>query len=251
MALLFEERAENTLREIQTERMVYQINSSSDARKASNKMKKGIDEIIKAMENARNTTYEKKVTTDEMKISLSEKKDKLKKLQHELERARKHVELSAKKTLGFEMEINKITNAMEKIEEATHDLDKKYTEQSKSELMNFFVKITTDAEKAQSDLNAAKRTESAISKKLLEIETDVNRLELDVRDKTDEVERIASNVSTTIDHIIRSYDEITTVSKDLLKSATSASTEFREEEQNYNTDGNQPHQEVNETRIAI
>ena len=62
--------SENMLREIQSERMIYQIHSSSDARKAADKMKKSIEEITKAIESARNIAYEKKIATDEMKINL-------------------------------------------------------------------------------------------------------------------------------------------------------------------------------------
>jgi len=78
--------SENIFREIQTEHMIYQINSSSDTKKTADKMKKNIHEITKIMEGARRTTYEKKIATDELKINLSEKKDKLKKLQQEYER---------------------------------------------------------------------------------------------------------------------------------------------------------------------
>ena len=53
--------AENIVRDIQTERMIYQINSASSARKATQKMKKSVDETSKAMESARNTAYEKKL----------------------------------------------------------------------------------------------------------------------------------------------------------------------------------------------
>ena len=84
--------SENVLKEIQTERMIYQINSSSDARETSNKMKKGLDEITNAMRSARDIAHKKKVESDELKINLYEKKDKMKKTQQALIRATKRVE---------------------------------------------------------------------------------------------------------------------------------------------------------------
>ena len=70
--------SENMLRDIQDERMIHQINSSSDVRKTSGKLKKNIEEITKAIENARSTAYEKKLEADELKINLTEKREKIK-----------------------------------------------------------------------------------------------------------------------------------------------------------------------------
>lgn len=237
------------LKEIQTERMVYQINSSSNARKVSDKMKKGVETITKAMENAESMIYDRKKLLEEMRINLFEKKDKMKKLQQELEHTRKRIESSAKKTFDLETEANNITSAMEKIKEASQEIDQKYLEQSQNELMNLFVKVTSDAEKAKSDLNATKRTESIISKKLQEIEIDYDKLERETLNETREVDTITSNVSITINHIVRTYDEIISASKDLLKSATSTNT--KSEEQNQVIEQNQPYNEVNDIKLAI
>jgi chromosome segregation ATPase len=234
--------SDNILREIQTERMIYQINSSSDSKKAADKMKKGIEEITKAMENARNTAYEKKIATDDLKIGLSEKKDKMKKLQQELERTGKRIESVAKKTLDLEIETSKIKNAIERIEEVAQDLGPKYLEQSQNELMDSLVKATLEAEKAQSDLNAAKKMQVITSKKARDIEIDFSKSEAYTLDKISETERIIANVSSTIEHIIRIHDEITLASKDLLKSAISTTIEFEQ---------NQPYQEVNDTKVTI
>lgn len=245
MVSLFEGDANDSsaiLKEIQTERIVNQINLSSNAQKVSDKMKRGVEEITKAMENAQNVAQDRKKVLDEIKISLFEKKDKMKKLQHELERTRKHVEVSAKKTFDLETEANKITAAMEKIKEASQEIDRKYLEQSQNELMNLFVKVASDAEKAQSDLNATKRIESLMSKKVQEIEMDYNKLEGETFNETREVEVFMSNVSDTIQHIIRSYDEIIYASKDLLKSAISMNTKFVD--QNHAREQNQQYDEV-------
>ena len=48
-------------------------------------MKKDTDEIVKAMETARRTAYERKISTDEMKISLADKKEKIRTTQKEHE----------------------------------------------------------------------------------------------------------------------------------------------------------------------
>ncbi len=239
--------AEDVLREIQTERMIYQINSTSDARKTSDKMKKDIEKIIKAMENARSIVYEKKNATDEMKVNLSGKKDKIKKLQQELDHTEKRVESIAKRTSDLKIETNKIKAAIEKIEEATLELNSKYLEQSQNELINSLVKVTSEAEKAQSDLNTAKRMETISSKKLQDMEIDFNKSQSYTFDKIQEIERIVANVSITIEHIIKSYDEITVISKDLLKSATVTQLEV-EKTLNQEFEQNVPHQEF---KVAI
>ena len=251
MTSLFEDDIYNSadiLKEIQTERMVYQINSSSNARKVSDKMKRGIEEITKAMENARSVANDRKKVLEEMKINLFEKKDKIVKLQQELEHTRRRIESSAKKTLNLETKANKITSAIEKVKEASEEIEQKYLEHSQNELMNLFVKVTADVEKAQSDLNATKRMESIISKKLQESEIDYSKLESEMLNETSEVEVIISNVSNTIQHIVRSYNEITDASKDLLKTAISSNAKSEEQ---HSTEKNQSDNEVNYIKVAI
>ena len=152
--------AENIVRDIQTERMIYQINSASSAKKASQRLKKSIEDTYEAMENARNTAHGKKIRIDELKIDLTEKKEKMGKIQQDLERARKKVETSAKKTLDCEIEKNKINAAIKIIKEASESADSRYLEQSQNELADSLVKALLETEKAQSELNAAKRKES-------------------------------------------------------------------------------------------
>lgn len=232
MTSLFEGDIYNSadiLKEIQTERIVYQINSSSNTRKVSDKMKRGAEAMIKAIENAQNIAIDKKKLLEETKVNLFERRDKMKKLEQELEHTRKRIESSTKKVLNLETEVNKITLAMEKIKEASQEIGQKYLEQSQNELMNQFVKVTSDAEKAQSDLNATKKMESTLYKKLQEIEIDYDKLEIETRNETREVEGIMSNVSITIQHIMRTYDEIVDASKDLLKSAISPNVKSEEQ----------------------
>jgi chromosome segregation ATPase len=242
--------SESLFREIQTEHMIYQISSTSDIKKVADKMMKGIEEITKDMENARNTAYAKKIAVDELKIKLYAKKDKMKKLQQESTRTRKHVELIAKKKMDLETEVNKIKNVIERIRDNTKDLDSKYLEQSQSELMDSLIKMTLETERAHSDLSAAKKIETITSKKLNDVEMDFNKLEAHTSDKISETERLVTNVSTTIEHIVKSYDEITTVSRDLLKSAISTKIEF-EKEDNYMFGQTPQHQEFNDSKVAI
>ena len=248
MTSLFEGDIDNSadiLKEIQTDRIVYQINSLSNARKVSDKMKRGAEAITKAIENAQNIAIDKKELLEEAKVNLFERKDKMKKLEQELEHIQKRIESSTKKAMNLETEVNKITLAMEKIKEASQEIDQKYLEQSQNELMNLFVKVTSDAEKAQSDLNATKKTESIVSQKLQQIKIDYDKLEIETINKTREVEVIMSNLSTTVQHIMRTYDEIVDASKDLLKSAIS--TNVVSEEQHV-SEQNQAH---NAIKIAV
>jgi len=242
--------SENIFRDIQTEHMVYQINSSAEAKKAANKMKEGTDEIIKTMQAARKIAHDKKIETDELKINLSEKREKMKKLQQELERLKKRELTVAKKTSNLVIEVNKIKDVIERIREATQDLDPKYLEQSQKELSDSLIRITLETEKAQSELNAIRNMEEITSKKLLAAENDFTKSEADTFTKIKETERIISNVSATIKHIIRSYDEITNVSKDLLKSATSPDTEFSSKN-NYEFEQNQPEQKFEDVKVAV
>jgi hypothetical protein len=242
--------SEDIFKDIQTEHMIYQINSSAEAKKIANKMKEGTDEIIKTMQAARKIAHDKKIETDELKINLSEKREKMKKLQQELERIKKRELTIAKKTSNLVIEVNKIKDVMERIKEATQDLDPKYLEQSQKELSDSLIRITLETEKAQSELNAIRNMEEITSKKLLTVENDFTKSESDTFSKVRETERIISNVSTTIKHIIRSYDEITNVSKDLLKSATSPDTEFSSKN-NYEFEQNQPEQKFEDVKVVI
>jgi len=242
--------SEDMFRDIQIEHMIYQINSSADAKKAADKMKKGAEDITKAMQTARRIAHDKKIQADELKINLSEKREKMKKVQQELEHTKKREVAIAKKTSNLVTEVNKIKNVIERIKEATQDLDPKYLEQSQKELADSLIKMTLEAEKAQSDLNAIRKMEEITSKKILVVEDDFRKSEAVTFNKIRETERIISNVSTTIEHIIRSYDEITNVSKDLLKSATNTETEFNNQN-SYEVEQNQPQQRVNDVRVAI
>ena len=168
-------------------------------------------------------------------------------LRQEYERAKKHAELIFKKTSNFMAETNKITNTIERIKEAAQGLDPKYLEQSQNDLANSLVKITLETEKAQSDLNAARKIEVATSKKVQDIEIEFNKLESDTFDKVNETERTIANVSITIEHIIKSYDEMAIVSKELLRSAISTPDKNRigeDEEEMHKVEQNQPYQEI-------
>ena len=224
--------AENIVRDIQTERMIYQINSASNARKATEKMKKSVSDISKEMENVRSLAYEKKLKIDELKITLAEKKEKMRKIQQEVERAKKKVEIIAKKTIECETEKSKIKTAIGIIKEAAERVNSKYLEQSQNGLADSLVKASLDTEKAQSELNAAQKTEEIVSKKLIDIQIEINKSEAYTIDKISESERIIANVATTIDHIIKSYEEISFVSKDLLNSAITTKIDFEESSTN-------------------
>ena len=241
-------RSEKLFREIQTEHKIHQINSSSDAKKIADKMKKDTNEIAKAMEAARRIAYERKIATDELKISLSEKKDKMKILQQDLKKIKKMVQKATKKNSDLHIETIKIESAIEKIKEASQDLDPKYIEKTQQDLMDTLVKVTLESEKAQSELNAAEKMEMITNRKLQEFENECNRLESRTRDRIQETEITISNVTSTIAHIMKTYDQVTTVSKDLLKMATSIKTEFTEQE-DYETYQETSQQQMEEASI--
>ena len=183
------------------------------------KMKKGIDETIKAMENAHNTAYEMKMATDEIKIKLSMKKNEMENLQTKLEDTKKQAEVDNQKVLELKIEINKINIAIEKIKEIEQGLDQKYLEQSQNDLVDSLVKIISNAEKAQSDLNVTKKIEEITVKKLEDVKREFNKLKVHTLNKISETEKSIADVSTITQQVIRSYDEVANISKELFKSA--------------------------------
>ena len=232
MALQHREQVEileDTFKEYEMKYVTYQGNSS-EVITSVEKMKKCVDQTVKAMENAHNTTYEMKIMTDEMKIKSSRKKDEMERLKEKLEDVRKQVELDNQRVSELNIEINKISIAIEKIKEIGQNLDQKYLEQSQNDLVDSLVKMTSKSEKAQSNLNVAKKIEEITFKKLETVEKNFNRLKTHTSNKISETEKMISNVSTATQRIIKSYDEITTVSKELFRSATSAPTGLKEGE---------------------
>lgn len=230
MALQHREQVENledTIKESEISYVAHQSNSS-EVTTSVEKMKKGIDETIKAMENAHNTTYEMKITTDEMRIKLSRKKGEMEKLQVKLDEVKKQAEIDNQKVSELKIEINKIKIAIEKIKEIGQELDQRYLEQSQNDLIDSLVKIISNAEKAQSNLNVTKKIEEITFKKLENVEKDFNKLKIHTLNKISETEKIISDVSTATQHVIRSYDEIANISKELFKSATTTSMELKE-----------------------
>ena len=221
------ETLENTVSKNEITHVVHQ-NNSSEMITSIEKMKRGIDETVKAMENAHNITYEMEITTNEMKIKLSRKKDEMEKLEEKLEETKKQVELDNRKVSELKIEANKISIAIEKIKEIGQNLDQKYLEQSQNDLVGNHVKITSEAEKAQSNLNVTKKIEEITLKKLEDVKNDFNRLKIYTLNKINETEKITSNVSIATQDIIKSYDEITVVSKELFRSATNTRMELKE-----------------------
>ena len=219
---------ESTIKEIQTDRIIYEISSSTDTKKTIDKMRKNVEAISKSMEYARRKAYEKRLESDESKILLAEKRAEIKKIRQELERAKSHVLSAAKKALGLEDETNKVKLAIDKIRESTEEIDPKYIEKAQTELTNMFVKLKYETEKAQSDLNASKELESLTENKLQDAESEFNKLEASTLDRISESDRIMFNVTNTITHIAKSYDEMTSASKDLLKSAIQIRAEVEE-----------------------
>ena len=230
MALQYREQVEDlneTFKENETNYVSHHSNSL-EVTTAVEKMKKGIGEMVKAMENAHNKTDEMKNATDGMKIKLSRKKDEMERLQVKLEDTKKQAESDNQKVSELKIEINKINIAIEKIKEIGKDLDQRYLEQSQNDLIDSLVNVTSNAEKAQSNLNVTKKIEEITFKKLEDVEKDFNRLKIRTLNKISETEKIISDVSTATQQIIKSYDEITNISKELFKSATSTSTELKE-----------------------
>jgi hypothetical protein len=203
-------------------------NNSSEIITPIEKLKKGIEETAKAMEKAHNITYEMKISTDEMKIKLSRKEDEMERLEERLEETKKQAELDNRKVSELKIEVNKISIAIEKIREIGQSLDQKYLEQSQNDLVNNLVKITSKAEKAQSNLNMTKKIEEITFKKLETVKNDFSRLKIYTLNKTSETEKTIANVSIATQQIIKSYNEITAVSKELFKSATSTHAELKE-----------------------
>ena len=95
--------------------------------------------------------------------------------------------------------------------------------------------------------------EAAISKKVQDSEIDFNNLESHTFYQINETTNMIDNVSITIERIMKSYNEMSVVSKELLKSATStpAKIELGEEEKANIVEENQPYQGITETKIAI
>ncbi len=238
------EKLEETFDENRISHVVHQSNSSEIVTSIE-KLKKGIDETAKAMENAHNITYEMKISTDETKIKLSRKEDEMERLEGRLEEAKKQEELDNRKVSELKIEVNKISIAIEKIREIGQGLDQKYLEQSQSDLVNSLVKITSESEKAQSNLNVTKKIEEITFKKLETVKSDFNRLKIHTLNKISETEKAIANVSIATQQIIKSYDEITTVSKELFKSATSTRMELKEGG-NYGLEEIQPHQNISD-----
>ncbi len=234
--------SEDMYNDIQAEHMIYQINSSSDARKVTNKMKKSIEEIEDAIKNAKEMAYAKKIATAKLKLGLSKKRDRIEGLQEEHTQIKKQIETLANKVASLESETNQIQMAIETIRNAGQNINKKYLEQSQNDLKESLVKITVQLEKTQSEFNATKKLESITSKKLYDAESDFNKSESNTIDEINDTERMILNVSTTIDHIVKSYNEIGIVSKDLLKSAISIKREFQETD-SQNTSQNQLQEE--------
>jgi len=249
MALSYGEQVENLEDAIKQNQIEYVVDpiSSSNVKTSVEKMKKGIDEIARVMENAHNTTYENKILTEEMKIRLSRKKDEMEKLEDKLENTKKHVESDTIKVSELKIEINKIRIAIEKIKEIEQNLGQGYLEQSQNDLVNALVKITSETEKAQSDLNVVKKMEEITFKKLGDIENDFNTLKLHTMNKASETEKMMTNVSIATEQIIKSYDEIRAVSKELLKSATNTVDEGK----NHELEQNQLQQSFTDTKISI
>lgn len=221
------ESLEDPVEENETGHVAHRGNSS-EVTAYVEKMKRGIDETIKAMENAHNATYEMKITTDEIKIKLSRKKSEMEKLQGKLEDTKKQAELDNQKVLELRIEINKINIAIEKIKEIEQGLDQKYLEQSQDDLVNSLFRIMSNAEKAQSNLNATKKIEEITLKKLENVESDFNKLKIHTLNKINETEKSIRDVATITQQVIRSYDEVANISKEMFNSATNTPRGLRD-----------------------
>ena len=94
-------------------------------------------------------------------------------------------------------------------------------------LVNSLFRIMSNAEKAESNLNATKKIEEITLKKLEGVENDFNTLKLHTLNKINETEKSIRDVSTITQQVIRSYDEVANISKEMFNSATNAPGELR------------------------
>lgn len=214
--------------------------SSKDLRKISGDMKNELDIVIRAMEEAIKFSLDEKTKANALKSLVLEKEDEVRRSSEEIISIEKRIIKHEGIIAETERDLNNIKTAIDGIKEITSALDPLDAEKASGSLKGALMKKHTDAEKIRAELNSSGKLKDIVTRRLVEIEKSLEDTKRHYAERMADADTLVDNVEKSISQIVKTYNDIITVAKELLMENlgsrySSIHQEFRSERNNQTT----------------
>ena len=190
--------------------------SSKELRKISDDMKNDLEIMIKSMGDAIKSSMEEKTKAFALKELVIEKENEVQKALDEITSIDERIIKNEVMITEMEKELNALKNAIEGIKEITSDLDPLDAERAVGSLKGTLIKKQSDLEKLRGGLNSSKKLRDLATKRLIETRNSLIETEKHYSGQISSAEVLAENVEESISHIVKTYNDVVSIAKELL-----------------------------------
>ena len=190
--------------------------SSKELRKISDDMKNDLEMVIRSMGDAIKLSMEEKTKASALNELVFEKENEVQKALEEIASTDTKIIKNEMMITETENELNRLTNAIEGIKQITFELDPLDAERAVSSLKGTMIKKQSDVEKLRGQLSSSKKLKELATKRLAETENSLAETKKHYSEKISTAEVLAENVEEAILHIVKTYNDVMNVAKDLL-----------------------------------
>lgn len=223
-------------KKFETDKLLSDMEGISEEKKLEVYFKDNLNSMLESISSTRKIVLAQKMKVEELKTLLKEKTAETKKAVWNAEKSTSRKNELLQKAEQTRKDLETTIIAIDNIENATKTLSQDEASIAKESLKPVLVKKTAISEKAEVELKAAEQIEIEANKKAKKLERELTQLEDEYNKKLEEANNSASNMATTINHVVTSFRELTDIAKNLLES--SVSTKISEDTQYSNADDN-------------
>jgi len=201
------------------------LNSSSEGRKMTDAMKKDIDAVSNSIFVSRRKLIKKKTSSEQLKINVREKKDVVKRASSYLAHVKSKATADEIKFITAEKELLEIKKAIDDITKVTAKLNSTDADIATYGLKASLIGKEANTQKAKIQLRASEKLTTEASKRYQESTRELTKLERSLTRESSDAVNIAANLKEALDTITSTYNDIKSLSLNLLDESFPASKE--------------------------
>ena len=201
------------------------LNSSSEVRNMTDGMKKDIDAVSNSIFASRKKLIKKKTSSEQLKISVKEKKDVVKRASSYLAHVKSKATADEIKFITAEKEMLEIKKAIDDITKVTVKLNSTDADIATYGLKASLIGKEANAQKAKIQLRASEKLAIEASKRYQESSRALTKLERSLTMESSDAVNIAANLKEALDTITSTYNDIKSLSLNLLDESFPTSKE--------------------------
>ncbi len=201
------------------------LNSSSEVRKMTDAMKKDIDAVSNSIFVSRRKLIKKKTSSEQLKINLKASKDVVKRASSYLSHVKSKATADEIKFITAEKELLEIKKAIDDITKVTAKLNSTDADIATYGLKASLIGKEANAQKAKIQLRASEKLAVEAAKRHQESSRALTKLERSLTRESSDAVNIAANLKEALDTITSTYNDIKSLSLNLLDESFPTSKE--------------------------